>query len=118
MLRGVLNIVHGTKDTVNRILDHPDIKAVSFVGGNQAGEYIYARGAANGKRCQVCILGFTDKEVKPFLLHLIKPCLITLTFYECLHILKRPRCASEHFLKLQLLLIFLAPSFAESTVNL
>lgn len=51
--RGVLNIVHGTHDTVNRILDHPDIAAVSFVGGDKAGRYIYERAAANGKRVQV-----------------------------------------------------------------
>lgn len=49
----MLNVVHGTKDVVNYILDHPDIKAVSFVGSNTAGRYIYARGAANGKRVQV-----------------------------------------------------------------
>jgi acyl-CoA reductase-like NAD-dependent aldehyde dehydrogenase len=49
----VLNIVHGTHDTVNRILDHPDIAAVSFVGGDKAGRYIYERAAANGKRVQV-----------------------------------------------------------------
>ncbi len=49
----MLNIVHGTHDTVNRILDHPDIKAISFVGSNNAGRYIYARGSANGKRVQV-----------------------------------------------------------------
>ncbi|EIE22494.1 methylmalonate semi-aldehyde dehydrogenase [Coccomyxa subellipsoidea C-169] len=50
--RGVLNIVHGTHGTVNRILDHPDIKAVSFVGSDRAGRYIYERGSANGKRVQ------------------------------------------------------------------
>lgn len=49
----MLNIVHGTHDTVNRILDHPDIAAVSFVGGDKAGRYIYERAAANGKRVQV-----------------------------------------------------------------
>jgi malonate-semialdehyde dehydrogenase (acetylating)/methylmalonate-semialdehyde dehydrogenase len=53
-LRGVLNIVHGTHDVVNGILDHPDIAAVSFVGGDAAGRYIYGRAAANGKRVQVC----------------------------------------------------------------
>jgi malonate-semialdehyde dehydrogenase (acetylating)/methylmalonate-semialdehyde dehydrogenase len=37
---------------VNFICDAPEIKAISFVGGNQAGEYIYARGTANGKRVQ------------------------------------------------------------------
>lgn len=45
--------MHGTHGTVNRILDHPDIKAVSFVGSDRAGRYIYERGSANGKRVQV-----------------------------------------------------------------
>lgn len=45
--------MHGTHDTVNRILDHPDIAAISFVGGDKAGRYIYERAAANGKRVQV-----------------------------------------------------------------
>lgn len=49
---GVLNIIHGAHDAVNFICDAPEIKAISFVGGNQAGEYIYARGTANGKRVQ------------------------------------------------------------------
>lgn len=51
--RGVLNIVHGTNDTVNRICDHPDIKAISFVGSDGAGRYIYERGGKHGKRVQV-----------------------------------------------------------------
>ena len=50
---GVVNIVHGGKDTVDNICDHPDIKAVSFVGANHAGEYIYTRASATGKRAQV-----------------------------------------------------------------
>ncbi|KAH0544208.1 hypothetical protein FGG08_001653 [Glutinoglossum americanum] len=49
---GVLNIVHGSAKTVDFILDEPAIKAISFVGSNRAGEYIYARGSANGKRVQ------------------------------------------------------------------
>ena len=49
---GVLNVVHGTHDTVNAILDHPDIKAISFVGSNAAGRHVYARGCASGKRVQ------------------------------------------------------------------
>mmetsp|Transcript_1276 Transcript_1276/g.2754 ORF Transcript_1276/g.2754 Transcript_1276/m.2754 type:complete len:554 (-) Transcript_1276:595-2256(-) len=52
MPKGVLNVVHGTHDVVNMILDHPDIKAISFVGSDKAGRYIYARGCANGKRVQ------------------------------------------------------------------
>ena len=49
---GVINIVHGKAKTVDFILDEPAIKAVSFVGSNKAGEYIYTRGSANGKRVQ------------------------------------------------------------------
>ncbi|KAG8785384.1 hypothetical protein FRC19_009911 [Serendipita sp. 401] len=49
---GVLNIVHGTVPTVNRICDHPDIKAISFVGGDRAGKHIYERGRKTGKRVQ------------------------------------------------------------------
>jgi malonate-semialdehyde dehydrogenase (acetylating)/methylmalonate-semialdehyde dehydrogenase len=49
---GVLNVIHGTHDCVNFICDAPEIKAISFVGGNEAGEYVHARGTANGKRVQ------------------------------------------------------------------
>ena len=49
---GVVNIIHGAHRAVNFILDEPAIKAVSFVGGNKAGEYIFSRGSANGKRVQ------------------------------------------------------------------
>lgn len=40
---GVLNVVHGKVPTVNAICDHPDIKAISFVGGDRAGRSIYER---------------------------------------------------------------------------
>jgi malonate-semialdehyde dehydrogenase (acetylating)/methylmalonate-semialdehyde dehydrogenase len=49
---GVLNIVHGDKQAVDAILDHPDIKAVSFVGSTPVAEHVYRRGAAAGKRVQ------------------------------------------------------------------
>ena len=49
---GVINIVHGAAKTVDFIIDEPRIKAISFVGSNQAGEYIYARASAKGKRVQ------------------------------------------------------------------
>jgi len=49
---GVVNVIHGAHDTVNFICDAPQIKAISFVGGNRAGEHIFARGTANGKRVQ------------------------------------------------------------------
>ena len=49
---GVVNVVHGGSDTVTHICQDPDIKAVSFVGGNQAGEYIWREGTKHGKRVQ------------------------------------------------------------------
>ncbi|KAH9657465.1 methylmalonate-semialdehyde dehydrogenase (acylating) [Citrus sinensis] len=49
---GVLNIVHGTHDTVNAICDDDNIRAISFVGSNVAGMHIYARASAKGKRVQ------------------------------------------------------------------
>ncbi len=49
---GVLNVVHGDKVAVDAILDHPDIKAVSFVGSSDIANYVYERGARNGKRVQ------------------------------------------------------------------
>ena len=49
---GVLNVVHGDKVAVDAILDHPEIKAVSFVGSSDIAHYIYQRGAASGKRVQ------------------------------------------------------------------
>ncbi|KAL7781782.1 aldehyde dehydrogenase [Trichoderma afarasin] len=50
--KGVINVVHGAHDTVNFLIDSPVIKAISFVGSNKAGEYIFTRGSANGKRVQ------------------------------------------------------------------
>lgn len=50
--RGVLNVVQGGKPVVDAILDHPDVKAVSFVGSSEVAQYVYARGAAAGKRMQ------------------------------------------------------------------
>ena len=49
---GILNIVHGDKEMVDGLLDHPDIKAVSFVGSTPIAEYVYQRGTAKGKRVQ------------------------------------------------------------------
>ncbi|MCJ1272607.1 hypothetical protein MMC21_000393 [Puttea exsequens] len=49
---GVINIVHGSAKTVDFIIDEPAIKAISFVGSNKAGEYIFTRGSAKGKRVQ------------------------------------------------------------------
>ncbi len=50
--KGVVNLVNGTKETVDAILDHPDIRAVSFVGSTPVARYVYGRATANGKRAQ------------------------------------------------------------------
>lgn len=47
---GVLNLVNGTQSTVEAICDHPDIKAIGFVGSTKVAKIVYARGAATGKR--------------------------------------------------------------------
>jgi len=67
---GVLNVIHGSKDAVNFICDAPEIRAISFVGGDQAGRHIHERGSKNGKRVQsnmaaknhATILPDADKE--------------------------------------------------------
>lgn len=50
--KGVLNIVHGAHDVVNGLLEHPDVKAISFVGSQPVAKYVYERAAAEGKRVQ------------------------------------------------------------------
>lgn len=49
---GVLNVVHGGADVANMICDHPDIKALSFIGSTHVGTHIYNRAGAAGKRVQ------------------------------------------------------------------
>ncbi|AKU17370.1 CoA-acylating methylmalonate-semialdehyde dehydrogenase [Luteipulveratus mongoliensis] len=49
---GVFNVVHGDKLSVDTLLDHPDVAALSFVGSTPIAKYIYERGTANGKRVQ------------------------------------------------------------------
>jgi malonate-semialdehyde dehydrogenase (acetylating)/methylmalonate-semialdehyde dehydrogenase len=49
---GILQVVNGDKEAVDAILDHPVIQAVGFVGSTPIAQYIYERGAANGKRVQ------------------------------------------------------------------
>ncbi|MBY6186896.1 CoA-acylating methylmalonate-semialdehyde dehydrogenase [Marinobacter hydrocarbonoclasticus] len=50
--KGLLNVVHGTKDAVDQLLTHEDIKAISFVGSVPVGQYIYKTGTENMKRVQ------------------------------------------------------------------
>jgi malonate-semialdehyde dehydrogenase (acetylating)/methylmalonate-semialdehyde dehydrogenase len=49
---GVFNVIHGDKVAVDRILEHPDVQAVSFVGSTPIARFIYETGTKNGKRVQ------------------------------------------------------------------
>ncbi len=49
---GVVTLVHGTKGVVDALLDHPKVRAISFVGSTPVAKYIYARASASGKRVQ------------------------------------------------------------------
>ncbi len=49
---GVLNVINGDKVAVDRLLEHPDVKALSFVGSTPIARYVYATGTSHGKRIQ------------------------------------------------------------------
>ena len=49
---GVANLVHGSKEVTESLIDHPDVRAISFVGSSPVAKAVYARAAANGKRVQ------------------------------------------------------------------
>ncbi|MGH9495943.1 MAG: CoA-acylating methylmalonate-semialdehyde dehydrogenase [Candidatus Sulfotelmatobacter sp.] len=49
---GVLNLVHGGKPAVDALIEHPEVRAISFVGSSPVAKYVYAQAAANGKRVQ------------------------------------------------------------------
>lgn len=49
---GVFNVVHGDKVSVDRLLEHPDVKSISFVGSTPIARYVYENGTKNGKRVQ------------------------------------------------------------------
>jgi malonate-semialdehyde dehydrogenase (acetylating) / methylmalonate-semialdehyde dehydrogenase len=50
--KGVVNLVNGGKTAVDTLLDHPKVRAISFVGSTPIARYVYARAGANGKRAQ------------------------------------------------------------------
>lgn len=52
MPKGLVSLVHGGKESVDALLEHPTIKAISFVGSTPVARYIYSKGTANGKRVQ------------------------------------------------------------------
>jgi malonate-semialdehyde dehydrogenase (acetylating)/methylmalonate-semialdehyde dehydrogenase len=50
--KGAVNLVNGAKEVVDAILEHPTIRAISFVGSSPVAQYVYSKGAAHGKRMQ------------------------------------------------------------------
>jgi malonate-semialdehyde dehydrogenase (acetylating)/methylmalonate-semialdehyde dehydrogenase len=60
--KGVLNVVHGAADVVNRLCDHPDIRAISFVGSTRVGTHVYQRASLAGKRVQ-CMMGAKNHAI-------------------------------------------------------
>ncbi len=69
--KGVINLVNGSRETVDALLDHPDVRAVSFVGSTAVARQVYARATANGKRAQcqggaknpIVVLPDADREM-------------------------------------------------------
>ena len=67
----MLNVVHGGREAVDAILDHPLIKAISFVGSTPVAREIHARGTARGKRVQAAggaknfVLVMPDADIAP-----------------------------------------------------
>ncbi|MDB5819296.1 MAG: mmsA [Rhizobacter sp.] len=59
---GVLNVIHGAEEIVNGLCDHPDIKAISFVGSTKVGTHVYNRAQLAGKRAQ-CMMGAKNHVV-------------------------------------------------------
>ncbi len=80
---GVVNMVHGSKEVVNAMLDHPDIQGMSFVGATPTAKYIYKRCGETGKRAQALggakniVTVMPDTDIDKAL-----PSLIT-SFYGC-----------------------------------
>ncbi|CAM5191394.1 methylmalonate-semialdehyde dehydrogenase (CoA acylating) OS=Castellaniella defragrans OX=75697 GN=HNR28_003050 PE=4 SV=1 [Castellaniella defragrans] len=62
---GVLNVVHGGPETANALCDHPEIKAVSFIGSTRVGTHIYERASAAGKRCQAMMGAKNHSVIMP-----------------------------------------------------
>lgn len=80
---GVVNMVHGSRDVVNGLLDHPDIEGISFVGSTPTAKYIYKRCGETGKRVQALGGAKNIVAIMPDAsLDAAMPSLIT-SFYGC-----------------------------------
>ncbi|MEW5759464.1 MAG: CoA-acylating methylmalonate-semialdehyde dehydrogenase [Candidatus Thermoplasmatota archaeon] len=80
---GVINLIHGAKDVVDNLLDHQEIKGISFVGSTPVAKYIYERGTKNGKRVQCqggaknCLVVMPDANLESTVPNLIN------SFFGC-----------------------------------
>ena len=71
--KGVVNVVNGARTTVEALIDHPQVRAISFVGSTAVAKQVYARAAAAGKRAQcqggaknpIVVLPDADPEMTP-----------------------------------------------------
>ena len=67
---GVVNLVNGDKEAVDTLLEHPDVKGLSFVGSTPVGRYLYAKAAEHGKRAQCqagaknCLVVMPDADLQ------------------------------------------------------
>ncbi|PKN45837.1 MAG: methylmalonate-semialdehyde dehydrogenase (CoA acylating) [Deltaproteobacteria bacterium HGW-Deltaproteobacteria-17] len=78
--KGVVNMVHGGKDTGNQILTHPGIKGISFVGSTAVAKHIYSTGTAHGKRVQAlggaknCLVILPDASMEKSVQAMVESC--------------------------------------------
>ena len=63
---GVVNVIHGSKNAVEFICKNPEIRAISFVGSDAAGLYIYETGCQHGKRVQCNMVGLVPAALATF----------------------------------------------------
>lgn len=78
--KGVINMVHGGKETANLLLKHPLIKGISFVGSTPVAKHIYSTGTAHGKRIQAlggaknCLVILPDASMEKSVQGMIESC--------------------------------------------
>lgn len=85
---GAISIINGTRAPVQFIANEPRIKAVTFVGGDTAGRYIYETGSKNGKRVQAQMGAKSTSFLSPFFS--LRPCVARLTSLRSDHAIVMP----------------------------
>ncbi len=87
---GLFGVVHGDKETVDALLHHPDISAISFVGSTPIARYIYETSATTGKRCQA-LGGAKNQSTLSWARPLAPPANVAWQFLSPFRSAKRPR---------------------------